>query len=68
MATIIRTCDGDMLDTICHAHYGFVAGAVEAAYAANPGLAVRAQPYAAGVQIRLPVLPVPRTDVIHLWS
>jgi len=68
MATIIRTCDGDMLDTICHAHYGFVARAVEAAYAANPGLAAQPQPFAAGLLIRLPELPAPRTEVIQLWS
>lgn len=68
MAMTIRTCDGDVLDTLCHAHYGAVAGTVEAVYAANPGLAARAQPYAAGVLIRLPDLPAPRRDVVQLWS
>lgn len=68
MATIIRTCDGDVLDTICHAHYGYVAGTVEAVYAANPGLAAQTQPFAAGLEIRMPLLPARRGDVVQLWT
>lgn len=68
MATIIRTCDGDVLDHICHAHYGFMAGTVEAVYAANPGLAAQEQPYVAGLLIRMPELAPPRSDSIQLWS
>jgi phage tail protein X len=68
MATILRTCDGDLLDTICHGHYGRMEGTVEAVYAANPGLAAREQPFAAGVIIRLPDLPAPRSDMLQLWS
>lgn len=68
MATTIRTCDGDVLDSICHAHYGFVTGAVEAVFAANPGLASKPQPYIAGLLIMLPDMPARRTDVIQLWS
>ncbi len=68
MATIIRTCDGDVLDTICQAHYGFVAGSVEAVYAANPGLAAQPQPFAAGLTMLLPPLPPRRSDVIQLWN
>lgn len=68
MATILRTCDGDLLDTICYSHYGRMAGTVEAVYAANPGLAALVQPFAEGVIVRLPDLPVPRNDVLQLWS
>lgn len=68
MATIIRSCEGDVLDTICQAHYGVVAGSVEAVYAANPGLAAQPQPFAAGVLIRMPVLAPRRSDVIQLWN
>lgn len=68
MAMTIRTCDGDVLDSLCHAHYGVVTGTVEAVYAANPGLAARPQPYAAGLLIALPDLPAPRADVVQLWN
>ncbi|SFU79782.1 tail protein X [Pseudoduganella namucuonensis] len=68
MAMIIRSADGDVLDSLCHAHYGRLAGTVEAVYAANPGLAARPQPFAAGVVIRLPDLVPPRADVVRLWT
>ena len=67
MAMTIRTCDGDMLDSICHANYGYMAGTVEAVFAANPGLASMHQPYVAGLLIVLPDLPEPRTDIVQLW-
>lgn len=68
MAMTIRSCDGDVLDSLCHAHYGHVAAAVEAVYAANPGLAAQPQPYRAGLLIRLPDLPARRADVVRLWT
>jgi phage tail protein X len=68
MAMTIRTCDGDVLDALCHAYYGFVAGTVEAVYAANPGLAARPQPYAAGLVLTLPDLPARRADIVQLWT
>lgn len=68
MATIIRSCDGDVLDTICHRHYGNLMGTVEAVLAANPGLAALPQPFTAGHLIVLPDLPPPRADTIRLWS
>lgn len=68
MATTIRSCDGDVLDTICYRHYGYVMGTVEAVLAANRGLAEIAQPYSAGEIIVLPDLPPPRADIIRLWS
>ncbi len=68
MATTIKTSDGDVLDTLCHRHYRHLLGSVEAVLEANPGLAGIPQPFAAGVQIDLPDLASPRTDVIQLWD
>ena len=39
MATTIKTSDGDVLDRLCHQHYGHLMGTVEAVLEANPGLA-----------------------------
>lgn len=68
MATICRTSDGDLLDTICHGFYGHLNGAVEAVLDANPGLSQIPQPYDAGVLIRLPDLPATTDAVIRLWD
>lgn len=68
MATIIRSCDGDVLDTLCHAHYGRLPGVVEAVYGANPGLAALPQPFASGVLITMPDLPQRQAQTIQLWT
>ena len=68
MATTIKTSDGDVLDRLCHQHYGYLMGTVEAVLEANPGLAARGQPFVSGVVIHLPDLPPARTDVINLWD
>ncbi|KVN77134.1 phage tail protein [Burkholderia stagnalis] len=68
MAKTLRTSDGDVLDTLCHKHYGTLSGTVEAVYEANPGLAREAQPFRSGVLIVMPVLEVPRDEPIQLWS
>lgn len=66
---VIRTQDGDRLDQICFAHYGYLAGTVEAVLGANPGLAAIPQPFAAGVTFTLPDLPAaPAAEVLRLWS
>lgn len=36
MATTIKTSDGDVLDRLCHQHYGHLMGTVEAVLEANP--------------------------------
>ena len=53
MATTIKTSDGDVLDRICHQHYGHLMGTVEAVLEANPGRAARSQPFVSGVVITL---------------
>lgn len=68
MAKIIRTSDGDRLDTLCYRYYGNLNGTVEAVVSANPGLAKMPQPFASGVIIRLPDLPVQAKKQIQLWS
>lgn len=68
MATTIKTSDGDVLDRLCHQHYGHLMGTVEAVMETNPGLASRAQPFISGVVILLPDLSLARTDVINLWD
>ncbi len=68
MATILRTADGDLLDTLCHRHYGHLNGTVEAVLEANPGLAARPQPLESGVLVFMPDLPPPASETIRLWS
>lgn len=68
MATIIRTSDGDFLDSICYAHYGHLSGTVEAVLAANVGLAGQAQPYPLGVCIFMPDIESGTTATVTLWE
>lgn len=56
MATICRTSEGDMLDTLCQHHYGHLHGSVEAVLDSNQGLADERQPFPAGLLITLPVV------------
>jgi phage tail protein X len=67
MAKIIRTSDGDRLDTLCLSAYGHLNGVVEAVLGVNRGLAAERQPYRAGVIIHLPDLKLPATRPLHLW-
>lgn len=68
MAKTLRTCDGDVLDTLCYRVYGSLQGTVEAVYEANPGLAAQPQPFPAGVEIVMPDLDMPRDEPIQLWT
>ena len=68
MATTCRTASGDVLDTICQIYYGHLNGTVEAVLDANQGLADEAQPFRAGLMIRLPDLPAPSDEVVMLWG
>lgn len=64
-----RTRDGDMLDEICHRHYGRTSGAVEAVLEANRGLVALGPVYGAGVVIVLPSLPAkPSKKTVRLWD
>ncbi|WP_321367913.1 tail protein X [uncultured Desulfuromusa sp.] len=70
MAQIYRCQDGDMLDQICFAYYGYTSGAVEAVLEANPGLADLGTVYSAGLEINLPELAqnTTVTETIKLWD
>lgn len=52
-----ETAAGDVLDQICHCHYGVIDGAIERVLEANPGLAERGALLPRGVQILLPAIP-----------
>jgi len=68
MATICRTSDGDLLDTLCFNYYGHLNGTVEAVLDANQGLSAEVQPYRAGVLIKLPDLPEATDEAVMLWD
>ncbi len=69
MALQYRTKDGDMLDAICHTHYGRSAGAVELVLAANNGLAQLGPQFEAGTVLTLPDLPeAAEQTVVRLWD
>jgi len=54
MATMYRTLQGDMLDSICWRYYGQSSRAVEVVLEANPHLADLGEKYPVGLQIMLP--------------
>lgn len=63
-----RTKDGDMLDTICKAHYGTEDMTVKV-YGANPGLAALGPVLPMGVLIELPETSTQNvTAPIRLWG
>jgi phage tail protein X len=53
---------------ICQHHYGHLNGTVEAVLEANPDLAREAQPYRAGLLIRLPELSAPAVELLQLFG
>lgn len=53
-----RTSENDVLDAICHAHYGKTSGIVERVLNANPGLCEYDVFLPAGVEITLPEIDV----------
>ena len=67
---IVRTCDGDVLDKLCHDHYGPRAYDVAAVYKANPGLAAQGPVLPAGLLITLPdrKAVTPERATIKLWE
>ncbi|MDF9755492.1 phage tail protein X [Pseudomonas sp. TE6288] len=68
MAKTCTTSEGDLLDTLCQHYYGHLTGTVEAVLDANQGLADEAQPFRAGVRIRLPELPMTTSETLQLWD
>lgn len=68
MATICRTSDGDLLDTLCQHYYGHLNGSVEAVLDSNQRLADEPQPFRAGVLILLPDMPAADDASVGLWE
>ncbi len=69
MPQTYRTSDGDMLDEICHRHYGRSSGVVEVVLEANPGLADKGLIFSVGVEILLPELPTTNElQTVKLWD
>lgn len=68
MATICRTSDGDLLDSICNHHYGHLRGTMEAVLAANEGLGREPQPFRAGLRIVLPDVVESVSTSVQLWD
>ena len=69
MAETYTTRQGDMVDVIALERFGATAGATEAIYAANPGLAALGPVLPAGVVVTLPAPFAPdRTQATRLWS
>lgn len=64
-----ETIDGDAVDAIALRVYGRSAGATEAIYRANPGLADRGPLLPAGLTIRLPTLRErPASRIVRIWG
>ncbi|MEM7197277.1 MAG: tail protein X [Pseudomonadota bacterium] len=66
----ITTTAGDIIDQICHRHYGRTDGVTEAVYNANPHLSHHGPVLPAGIIITLPDIPAaPVTKSTRkLWS
>ena len=67
MATEIfyTTKDGDMLDAICHKHYGHTQGTVEMVLRNNPGLCEKGPVFDAGIKFCLPAMQTSETPTIE---
>ena len=66
---IYTTVDGEVLDAICHAHYGHLYGVVERVLELNPGLSYSPPAFEAGVKIELPELEIRGgSQATKLWS
>ncbi|MGD0564562.1 MAG: tail protein X [Roseiarcus sp.] len=71
MSSTYITAQGDMVDSIAWLNYGYVAGAAEAIFAANPGLSSQPPALPENLTIQLPavatVTPPPK-QTINLWD
>lgn len=68
--TTVRAQQGDTVDIICLRHLGYTANAVEAVYAANPGIAALGPVLPMGTAVVLPALTSrkPTTNTVQLWD
>ena len=68
MAATYRTKDRDTVDSICHAYYGRTSGVVEQVLEVNVGLADYGPELPAGLEITLPDVAQPSTQVVRLFD
>ena len=67
--TTVQALQGDTLDQLCKRHLGTTAGTVEAALAANPGLAALGPVLPLGTRVTLPAAAAPATtNRLKLWD
>lgn len=68
--TLYETRDGDVLDLICHNHYGSEIGTTEIVLEQNRGLSSYGSTLPAGLTIELPDLTSPTvvTEQVNLWD
>lgn len=58
-----------MVDAICYAHYGYVDGALEAVYKANPHIRDLPARLPMGTKLALPALTAPSASrLTRLWD
>lgn len=68
-SAVVTTRDGDVVDQLALAAYGFAAGATEAVLAANPQLDAYGPVLPAGLVVVLPAIDRPRlAPVVKLWD
>jgi phage tail protein X len=68
MSKVYTTVQGDTLDQICAAYYGYTSGTVEAVLKANDGLAGLGAVYVAGVKITLPDVDTAEPSGVSLFG
>lgn len=68
--TIYTTKQGEMVDLICHRHYGRTCDVTEAVLAANPGLAALGPVLPFPTTVFLPVMAeqTRRRPLVGLWD
>lgn len=65
----VRSLQGDTVDLLCHRHLGATAGAVEAVYELNPGLAALGPVLPMATLVTLPEsTPAAEKPLLQLWD
>lgn len=69
--TEYTTAQNDVLDAICHKHYGKESGTTELVLRENPGLVDHGTHLPMGLTIKLPIIdtsPVIVEETVQLWT
>lgn len=67
---LVRTMQGDTVDSLCWRHYGQVTGLAERVFELNPGLAELGAVLPSGIEVKLPPRPVQMSTkkTVKLWG